>query len=117
MMGIVGRLGRVLGPRGLMPNPKAGTVAMDIGEAIRQIRAGKVEFRTNKEAGIHVAIGKASFTPEALYENFRALIDAVVRAKPSAAKGQYLRKVAVSATMGPGVRVNPQEAQAAAASE
>lgn len=109
MMGIVGRLGRILGPRGLMPNPRTGTVTMEVGQAIRDIKAGKVEFRTNREAGMHVTIGKASFTADALYDNFKALLDAVLRAKPSAAKGQYLRRVAVSSTMGPGIRVNPQD--------
>jgi len=112
MMGMVGRLGRILGPRGLMPNPKAGTVSMDIGQAVREIKAGKVEFRVNKEAGMHVTIGKASFTADQLYENFRALVDAVLRAKPAAAKGQYLRKVALSTTMGPGVRLNVQSVAA-----
>lgn len=111
MMAVVGRLGRVLGPRGLMPNPKAGTVTFDVARAIQEIKAGKVEFRVNKEAGIHVAIGKVSFEPEALVENFKALMDAIVRAKPSAAKGTYIRRVALSSTMGPGVRVNAQEVQ------
>lgn len=110
MMGVVGRLGRVLGPRGLMPNPKTGTVTFDIAKAVQEIKAGKVEFRVNREAGIHVSIGKASFSEEDLLVNFKALMDAVVRAKPSAAKGTYLRGVALSSTMGPGVRVNPQEA-------
>ena len=109
MMGLVGRLGRILGPKGLMPNPKAGTVTMDVGNAVREFKAGKVEFRVNKEAGMHVSVGRVSFDDERLYANFRALIDAVVRAKPSAAKGQYLRKVAISSTMGPGVRLDPQE--------
>lgn len=115
MMGLVGRLGRILGPRGLMPNPKAGTVTMDIGQAVREIKAGKVEFRVNKESGMHVTIGKVSFGDDALYANFRALVDAVVRAKPSGAKGQYLRKVALSTTMGPGVRLDPQSVMAAVA--
>jgi len=114
-MGLVGRLGRVLGPRGLMPNPKAGTVTMDIAQAVRDIKAGKVEFRVNKESGMHVTIGKVSFDEDQLYENFRALVDAVIRAKPTGAKGQYLRKVALSATMGPGVRVDAQSAAAVAA--
>ncbi|MBE3599044.1 MAG: 50S ribosomal protein L1 [Limnochordaceae bacterium] len=108
MMGLVGRLGRILGPRGLMPNPKAGTVTNDVGKAIREFKAGKVEFRTSKEAGVHVPIGKVSFGSERLLRNFRALLDAIVRAKPAAAKGQYLRRVAVSTTMGPGIRVEPQ---------
>lgn len=110
MMGVVGRLGRVLGPRGLMPNPKAGTVTFDIAKAVEDIKAGKVEFRVNREAGIHVSIGKASFSEEDLLANFKALMDAIVRAKPSAAKGTYLRRVAISSTMGPGVRINAQEA-------
>lgn len=109
VMAIVGRLGRILGPRGLMPNPKAGTVTFEVEKAIREIKAGKVEYRVNKEAGMHVPIGKVSFSEEALRANFAALMDAVVKAKPAAAKGQYLRRVAVSTTMGPGVRVNPQE--------
>ncbi|MFS8573380.1 MAG: 50S ribosomal protein L1, partial [Clostridia bacterium] len=108
MMGLVGRLGRILGPRGLMPNPKSGTVTMDVAEAVRQIKAGKVEFRMNKEAGIHVAIGKVSFDVEKLYDNFKALMDAILRAKPAAAKGQYLRSVTVSSTMGPGIKLDPQ---------
>ncbi|BAS29100.1 50S ribosomal protein L1 [Limnochorda pilosa] len=109
VMGVVGRLGRILGPRGLMPNPKSGTVSNDVDRAVREIKAGKVEFRVNKEGGMHVPIGKASFSEEQLQENFRALIDAVVRAKPQAAKGQYLRKVALSTTMSPGIRLQPQD--------
>lgn len=108
MMGMVGRLGRILGPRGLMPNPKAGTVTTDVAKAVREFKAGKVEFRTSKEAGVHVPIGKVSFGPERLLNNFRALMDAIVRARPAAAKGQYLRRVAVSTTMGPGIKVSPQ---------
>lgn len=108
MMAIVGRLGRILGPRGLMPNPKAGTVTFDIAKAVQDIKAGKVEFRVTREAGIHVAIGKASFSEEDLLENLRALLDAIVRAKPAAAKGTYIRSVSLSSTMGPGVRINPQ---------
>lgn len=108
MMGLVGRLGRILGPRGLMPNPKAGTVTMEVAKAVREFKAGKVEFRTSREAGVHVPIGKVSFGPERLLNNFRALMDAVVRARPAAAKGQYLRRVAISTTMGPGIRVSPQ---------
>ena len=108
MMGMVGRLGRILGPRGLMPNPKAGTVTMDVAKAVREFKAGKVEFRTSKEASVHVPIGKVSFGPQRLLNNFRALMDAIVRAKPAAAKGQYLRRVAVSTTMGPGIKVSPQ---------
>ncbi|HHT27065.1 MAG TPA: 50S ribosomal protein L1 [Firmicutes bacterium] len=109
MMGLVGRLGRVLGPRGLMPNPKAGTVTMDIAKAVNEFKAGKVEYRVNREAGIHVPIGKASFTAEALLENFNVLMDAIIRAKPAAAKGQYLRKISLSSTMGPGLKINPSE--------
>jgi large subunit ribosomal protein L1 len=108
MMSMVGRLGRILGPRGLMPNPKAGTVTFDIERAVAEFKAGKVEYRVNRESGIHVPIGKASFSEEALLANFQALMDAIVRARPAAAKGQYLRKVALSCTMGPGVRVDPQ---------
>ncbi|WP_324668469.1 50S ribosomal protein L1 [Geochorda subterranea] len=108
MMGLVGRLGRILGPRGLMPNPKAGTVTMEVAKAVREFKAGKVEFRTSREAGVHVPIGKVSFGPERLLNNFRALMDAVVRARPAAAKGQYLRRVAISTTMGPGIKVSPQ---------
>lgn len=106
MMALVGRLGRVLGPRGLMPNPKAGTVTFDLERAINEFKAGKVEYRVNREAGIHVPIGKASFTSDALVANFRALMDAIIRSKPTAAKGQYLRKVSLSSTMGPGLRIN-----------
>lgn len=112
MMALVGRLGRILGPRGLMPNPRAGTVTMDVGKAVEEFKGGKVEFRVNKEAGMHVPIGKASFDVTALQENFRALMDAVVKARPAAARGQFVRKVALSTTMGPGIRLNPQEAVA-----
>ncbi len=107
MMGVVGRLGRVLGPKGLMPNPKAGTVTMDVKKAIDDIKAGKIEYRLDKTNIIHVPIGKASFGKEKLQDNFHTLIGAVIKAKPSAAKGQYLRSVAISATMGPGIRINP----------
>ena len=113
MMGVVGKLGRILGPRGLMPNPKTGTVTFEVERAVREFKAGKVEFRTNKEGGIHVPIGKVSFDEAALLANFRTLMDAVVKAKPAAAKGQYVRRVAISSTMGPGIRVNPQEAVSA----
>jgi len=106
MMGVVGRLGRVLGPKGLMPNPKAGTVTFDIAKAIKDIKAGKVEFRVDKQAIVHVPIGKASFGPEKLEENFLALMSAIIKAKPAAAKGNYLRKIALASTMGPGVRVS-----------
>jgi large subunit ribosomal protein L1 len=107
MMGLVGRLGRVLGPKGLMPNPKSGTVTMDITRAINDIKAGKVEYRVDKTAIIHCPLGKASFEPVKLQENLTALMDAVVKAKPSAAKGTYLKSVVISSTMGPGVKVNP----------
>jgi large subunit ribosomal protein L1 len=110
MMGTVGKLGRVLGPRGLMPNPKSGTVTFDIERTVKEYKAGKVEFRLNKEGGMHVPIGKASFSEEDLLENFKTLMDAVLRAKPVAAKGQYIKKLAVSSTMGPGVKVSTQEA-------
>lgn len=107
MMGVVGRLGKILGPKGLMPNPKSGTVTMDLEKALTEIKAGKVEYRLDKANIIHVAIGKVSFGAEKLNENFNALIDAVIKAKPAAAKGQYLRTVTVASTMGPGVKVNP----------
>lgn len=107
MMGVVGRLGRVLGPKGLMPNPKSGTVTFDVAKAIDEIKAGKVEYRLDKTNIIHVPIGKVSFGGEKLAENFATLMDAVVKAKPSAAKGQYLRSIAVASTMGPGVKINP----------
>ncbi len=107
MMGLVGRLGRILGPKGLMPNPRAGTVTFDVERAVKEFKAGKVEYRVNREAGIHVPIGRTSFSDEALLENFRTLMEAIVRARPPAAKGQYLRKVAISSTMGPGVKVDP----------
>ncbi|HKM17350.1 MAG: 50S ribosomal protein L1 [Firmicutes bacterium] len=109
MMGVVGKLGRVLGPRGLMPNPKTGTVTFEVADAVRDAKAGKVEFRVNREAGIHVPIGKVSFDHDKLRDNFLALLGAVVKAKPAAAKGTYLRKVAVSLTMSPGIRINPQD--------
>ena len=106
MMGVVGRLGRVLGPKGLMPNPKSGTVTMDVAKAIADIKAGKVEYRLDKSAIIHCPIGKKSFTPEQLTENLTTLMTAINRAKPAAAKGLYLRSVVVSSTMGPGIKVN-----------
>ena len=107
MMGVVGRLGRVLGPKGLMPNPKSGTVTFDVAKAIDEIKAGKVEYRLDKTNIIHVPVGKVSFGAEKLSENFAALMDAIVKAKPAAAKGQYLRSVTVASTMGPGVKINP----------
>ena len=106
MMGVVGRLGRVLGPKGLMPNPKAGTVTMDVTKAINDIKAGKIEYRLDKSNIIHVPIGKASFTEEQLNENFQTLIDAIIKAKPAAAKGQYIRSATLTSTMGPGVKLN-----------
>ncbi len=106
MMGVVGRLGKVLGPKGLMPNPKAGTVTMDVTKAIADIKAGKIEYRLDKQNIIHCPIGKVSFTEEKLNENFDALMEAIKKAKPSSLKGQYLRSVTLSSTMGPGVKVN-----------
>ena len=106
MMGVVGRLGKVLGPKGLMPNPKAGTVTMDVTKAVNDIKAGKIEYRLDKNNIIHVPIGKASFSEEKLQENFNALMEAIVKAKPSTLKGQYLRSVTLAPTMGPGVKVN-----------
>ena len=107
MMGVVGRLGRVLGPKGLMPNPKSGTVTFDVTKAVEEIKAGKVEYRLDKNNIIHVAIGKVSFGGEKLAENFNVLMNAIIKAKPSAAKGQYLRSISVTSTMGPGVKINP----------
>ena len=106
MMGLVGRIGKLLGPKGLMPNPKSGTVTMDVAKAVSDVKAGKVEYRLDKTAIIHCPIGKKSFGPEKITENFNALMDAIVKAKPSAAKGTYIKSVAVSSTMGPGIRVN-----------
>jgi large subunit ribosomal protein L1 len=107
LMGQVGRLGRVLGPRGLMPNPKTGTVTMDVGKAVREAKAGKQEYRTDRGANVHVSLGKKSFEERALLENYAALIDEIVRAKPAAAKGRYIRQVTLTTTMGPGVKVDP----------
>ena len=106
MMGVVGRLGKVLGPKGLMPNPKAGTVTMDVAKAIADIKAGKIEYRLDKTNIIHCPVGKASFSEEKLTENFNTLMEAIVKAKPSALKGQYLRSISLSTTMGPGVKVS-----------
>ena len=106
MMGMVGRLGRVLGPKGLMPNPKSGTVTFDVAKALAEIKAGKVEYRVDKTAIVHVPIGKKSFEVQKLVENFRALMEAVIKAKPAAAKGQYVKSVSVSSTMGPGIKIN-----------
>ena len=110
MMGVVGRIGKVLGPKGLMPNPKSGTVTMDVAKAIAEVKAGKVEYRLDKTAIIHCPIGKKSFGKEKLAENFNALMDAIVKAKPAAAKGQYIKSVAVSSTMGPGIKINYNKA-------
>jgi large subunit ribosomal protein L1 len=107
MMAKVGRLGRVLGPKGLMPNPKTGTVTMDIEKAVKNVKAGQVEYRVDRQAAIHAAIGKVSFTDEQLVENFNALRDVILRARPSAAKGQYIKSVAVAATFGPGIKLDP----------
>ncbi len=106
MMGVVGRIGRLLGPKGLMPNPKSGTVTMDVAKAVAEVKAGKVEYRLDKTAIIHCPIGKKSFGPEKIAENFNALMEAIVKAKPAAAKGQYLKSVTLTSTMGPGVKVN-----------
>jgi large subunit ribosomal protein L1 len=105
-MGQVGQLGRILGPRGLMPNPKAGTVTFDVGRAVRELKAGKIEFRVDKSGNVHAPIGKVSFAPDALEANFTALMDQIVRSKPAAAKGVYVRNVAISSTMGPGVAID-----------
>ena len=109
MMGVVGRLGRILGPKGLMPNPKAGTVTMDVAKAVKDIKAGKIEYRLDKTNIIHVPVGKVSFTEEQLADNFHTLMAAIVKAKPSAAKGQYLRSVVMTSTMGPGIKLNPTQ--------
>lgn len=107
MMGVVGRLGKVLGPKGLMPNPKAGTVTFELDKAIKEIKAGKIEYRLDKNSIIHVPVGKRSFGKEKLIENFKTIMDAIIRSKPAAAKGQYIKSVVLSSTMGPGVKVNP----------
>jgi large subunit ribosomal protein L1 len=109
MMGVVGRLGRVLGPKGLMPNPKSGTVTFDVAKAIQEIKAGKVEYRLDKTNIIHVPVGKKSFGTEKLVDNLKSIMDAIVKAKPAAAKGKYLRSVTVASTMGPGVKINPSK--------
>ena len=109
MMGLVGRLGKILGPRGLMPNPKAGTVTMEIGKAVKEAKAGKIEYRLDKTNIIHCPIGKVSFGMEKLTENFDALLGAIVKAKPAASKGQYIKSCVVASTMGPGVRINPNK--------
>jgi large subunit ribosomal protein L1 len=115
MMAQVGRIGKILGPRGLMPNPKVGTVTMDVAKTVKEIKAGKVEFRVEKAGIVHAPLGKASFGAAKLVENAHALLAAIVRAKPAAAKGNYLRSIAVATTMGPGVKVDPQEARSTAA--
>ncbi len=109
MMGVVGRIGRVLGPKGLMPNPKAGTVTMDVTKAVQEIKAGKIEYRLDKTNIIHVPVGKASFTEEQLADNFQTLIDAINKARPAAVKGQFLKSVVLTSTMGPGVKINPMK--------
>jgi large subunit ribosomal protein L1 len=109
MMGIVGKLGRILGPRGLMPNPKTGTVTFEVERAIKEVKAGKIEYRVDKTGIVHAPIGKVSFDTEKLVENFRTLVEALVKARPAAAKGMYLRAISVASTMGPGVKVNPQK--------
>lgn len=115
MMGSVGRIGKILGPRGLMPNPKTGTVTQDVAKAVKEIKAGKLEFRVDKAGNIHVPVGKASFNTENLLENARAVLTAIMRAKPASAKGNYLLTVTVSTTMGPGVKIDPNEVRALAA--
>lgn len=112
MMGAVGKLGRILGPKGLMPNPKTGTVTMDVARAVKEIKAGKIEYRTERAGIVHVPIGKVSFAVEQLLENFMTVIETLIKVKPAAAKGQYLRSVTVSSTMGPGVKINPARAMA-----
>ncbi|WP_346354658.1 50S ribosomal protein L1 [Azotosporobacter soli] len=107
MMGLVGRLGKILGPKGLMPNPKVGTVTLDVTRAVNEIKAGKIEYRTDKAGNIHAPVGKASFDAEKLLENYQTLVETLIKAKPSAAKGQYIRSITFSTTMGPGVKVNP----------
>jgi large subunit ribosomal protein L1 len=108
MMGLVGRLGKILGPKGLMPNPKAGTVTFELEKAIKDIKAGKIEYRVDKTSIVHVPIGKKSFGTEKLLDNLKAVMEALIKAKPPAAKGQYLKSVVVSSTMGPGIKINPQ---------
>ena len=117
MMGFVGRLGKVLGPRGLMPSPKAGTVSMDVAKAVQDAKAGKIEYRLDKTNIIHCPIGKASFGSDKLLENFNALLDAIIKAKPASTKGQYIKSVAVASTMGPGVKINPNKVGTVATAE
>lgn len=111
MMPVVGKLGKILGPRGLMPNPKAGTVTADVARAVSEVKAGKIEYRTDRQANVHTIIGKGSFPLEALVENYLAVVDEVLRAKPATSKGRYLKSVAVSSTMGPGVKIDPNRAK------
>lgn len=113
MMGMVGKLGKILGPKGLMPNPKVGTVTLDITRALNEIKAGKIEYRTDKAGNIHAPLGKVSFDSDKLVGNFQTLLDTLIKVKPSAAKGQYVRSITLSTTMGPGVKINPLKAQAA----
>ena len=115
MMGLVGKAGRVLGPRGLMPNPKAGTVTNDIGKAVSEIKAGKLEYRTDRQGNVHMVIGKRSFDDSKLLDNYSAVLDEILRAKPSAAKGRYLKSVTIATTMGPGVKIDPGHAKETAA--
>ena len=117
MMGVVGRLGKILGPRGLMPNPKAGTVTPDVAKAVTEAKAGKIEYRLDKTNIIHCPIGKASFGSDKLLENFNALLDAIIKAKPASTKGQYIKSVAVASTMGPGVKINPNKVGTVATAE
>jgi large subunit ribosomal protein L1 len=109
MMGSVGKLGRILGPKGLMPNPKAGTVTFDVGKAVQEIKAGKIEFRVDKTKIVHAPIGKKSFGAEKLIDNYKTLMDAIIKARPAATKGQYIRSVVVASSMGPGIKINPQK--------
>jgi large subunit ribosomal protein L1 len=115
MMGVVGRLGKILGPRGLMPNPKLGTVTADVGRAVREQKAGKVEYRVDKSGIIHVSVGRRSFQAQQIFENASALLDAIVKAKPASAKGVYLKKISLSTTMGPAIRIDPASVAKAAA--
>jgi large subunit ribosomal protein L1 len=115
MMGLVGRIGKLLGPRGLMPNPKVGTVTFDVGKAVKELKGGKVEFRVEKAGIVHVPIGKVSFGPEKLADNARAVLQSLMRAKPAAAKGNYLQGISLSSTMGPGVKIDPLALRAMAA--
>jgi large subunit ribosomal protein L1 len=115
MMGVVGRLGRILGPRGKMPNPKAGTVTFDVGKAVRDAKAGKLEYRTDRGANVHIAIGKKSFDERSLLENYAAVVEEIVRAKPAAAKGRYIRSITVATSMGPGVKIDPLKTREIAA--